>query len=60
MCNRLPSGEREGDVIPEEIQKTLDKIKENFHDLEGRIRQQKMYLTSLTLQQVQSCGVTWL
>ena len=58
MCNRLPSGEQESDVIPEEIQKTLDKLKENCHDLEARIRQQKMYLTSLTLQQVKSCGVT--
>jgi len=27
----------------------LEKIKENFHDLEGTIRQQRLYLTSLSV-----------
>lgn len=49
---RLPNGERESEVIPRDIQDKLDKIKENFHDLEGTIRQQRLYLTSLSLQQV--------
>ena len=49
---RLPNGEREREVIPRDIQEALDKVKQNFHDLEGTIRQQKLYLTSLTLQQV--------
>ena len=46
--DRLPNGEREGEVIPRDIQEKLDKIKENFHDLEGTIRQQRLYLNSLS------------
>ena len=46
---RLPNGERESEVIPRDIHEKLDKIKENFHDLEGAVRQQRLYLTSLSL-----------
>lgn len=51
LYGRLPNGERESEVIPRDIQEKLDKIKENFSDLEGTIRQQRLYLTSLSLQQ---------
>lgn len=55
LCfTRLPNGEPERETIPQDIQETLDKLKENFHGLEATIRQQRLYLTSLTLQQVSS------
>ena len=45
---RLPNGERESDCIPRDVQQTLDKIKFDFNDLEGVVRQQRLYLASLT------------
>lgn len=45
----MPNGERESEAIPRDIQEKLDKIKENFHDLEGTIRQQRLYLNSLSV-----------
>ena len=49
LYGRLPNGERESEIIPLDIQEKLDKIKENFHDLEGTIRQQRLYLNSLSV-----------
>lgn len=35
----------------------MDKIKENFHDLEGTIRQQRLYLNSLSVPLVSNTFV---
>ena len=60
IVNRLPNGEPEKEVIPLDIQETLDRLKENFYDMEATIRQQRLYLTSLTLQQVSSFNSSFL
>lgn len=50
--HRLPNGEPESEAIPRDVQEKLDMIKENFHVLEIKIREQRLYLSSLSRQQV--------
>lgn len=53
----MPDGKPENEVIPAEVAETLNKVKKDFHDLEGAIREQKKYLTDLTLEEVRPSSV---
>lgn len=53
----MPDGRPENEVIPAEVAETLNKVKKDFHDLEGAIREQKKYLTDLTLEEVRPSSV---